>query len=199
MPDEHGLIGVWDMTILIAGILLWFATHLFKRAAPNLRDRLIDRFGLGSIKLSVTALSFISLTLIVVGFKTTPFIAIYDPPSWGKYVNNPMMFGAVLLFGLGSSRGRMRTWFRHPMLTGVIVWALAHLLVNGDNASLVLFPAMLVWALAEIVAINAASAPWVRPDAGPAIYDLRLIGISVAVFAVITFIHGLVGPSPFPG
>ncbi len=187
------------MTILIAGILLWFATHLFKRMAPNLRDALIERLGLGSIKLSVTALSLISLILIVVGFKTTPFIAIYDPPTWGKYINNPMMFASVMLFGMGSSRGRLRTWLRHPMLTGVIVWALAHLLVNGDNASLVLFPAMLVWAVVEIVAINAASDPWVRPEPGPAIYDLRLVGISAVVFAVITFIHGLVGPSPFPG
>lgn len=187
------------MTILIAGILLWYATHLFKRIAPNRRDALIERFGLGAIKLGVTALSFISLAIIVVGFKTTPFIAIYDPPSWGKYVNNPMMFGAVVLFGLGSSRGRLRTWLRHPMLTGVIVWALAHLLVNGDNASLVLFSAMLVWAVAEIIAINATSESWVRPASGPAIYDLRLIGISAVIFAVITFIHGLIGPSPFPG
>ncbi len=187
------------MTILIVGILLWFATHLFKRVAPNWRDALIDRFGLGAIKLGVTAFSFISLAIIVIGFKTAPFVAIYDPPTWGKYLNNPMMFGAVVLFGMGSSRGRMGTWLRHPMLTGVIVWAVAHMLVNGDNASLVLFPAMVVWATAEIIAINAASGPWTRPDAGPASYDLRLIGISVVIFAAITFIHGLIGPSPFPG
>lgn len=187
------------MVILLAGILLWVSTHLFKRVAPGLRDALIDRFGLGTMKLSVTALSFISLALIVVGFKTTPFVAIYDPPAWGKFLNTPMMFGAVVLFGVASSRGRLRTWLRHPMLTGVIVWASAHLLVNGDTASLVLFGAMLVWAVAEIVAINARSGPWERPVAGPAIYDLRLVGISVAVFAVIGYIHGLIGPSPFPG
>lgn len=199
MPDDLWVTKGWDMPILIIGILLWFATHLFKRIAPNWRDALIDRFGLGAIKLSVTALSVISLAIIVVGFRTTPFVAIYDPPTWGKYVNNPMMFGAVVLFGMGSSRGRMRAWLRHPMLTGVIVWALAHLLVNGDTASLVLFCAMLVWAVAEIIAINAKSETWVRPTAGPAIYDLRLIGISAVIFGVITLIHGLVGPSPFPG
>ena len=187
------------MTILLLGILLWFSTHLFKRVAPGWRDALIDRFGLGTIKLIVTALSFISLALIIVGFKTTALVAIYDPPAWGNYVNFPMMFGAVVLFGMGSSRGRLHTWLRHPMLTGVVVWALANLLVNGDNASLVLFPAMLVWALAEIFAINRRSAAWDRPEPGPAIHDLRLIVISLVVFAVIAVIHGLVGPSPFAG
>ena len=89
------------MIILLTGILLWFSTHLFRRVAPGLRDALIDRFGLGTIKLIVTALSFISLTLIVVGFKTTPFVAVYDPPAWGRDVNYLMMFGAVVLFGMG--------------------------------------------------------------------------------------------------
>ena len=89
------------MIILLTGILLWFSTHLFKRVAPGRRDALIDRFGLGTIKLIVTALSFISLTLIVVGFKTTPFVAVYDPPAWGRDVNYLMMFGAVVLFGMG--------------------------------------------------------------------------------------------------
>ena len=50
-----------------------------------------------------------------------------------------VMLVAVILLGMGSSKGKMRTWLRHPMLTGVLVWSVAHLLVNGDRPSLVLF------------------------------------------------------------
>ena len=187
------------MTILIAGIILWATVHLLRRLAPGVRDKLIERIGLGPVKGIISLLSFAALALIVVGFKTTPSVAIYDPPTWGIYVNNLLMLIAVVLFGMGNSRGRLRPLLRHPMLTGVMVWAIAHLLVNGDNASLVLFPAMLVWAAIEMLAINATAEPWLRPEPGPAIYDLQLIGISLAIFAVIGIIHGYIGPSPFAG
>ena len=62
---------------------------------------------------------------------------VYDPPAWGIHVNNLADVRAPsLLMGAGRSKGRARAWLRHPMLTGVVVWALAHLLVNGDVASL---------------------------------------------------------------
>lgn len=187
------------MTLLIAGIVLWALVHLFHRLAPGLRDRLIARFGAMAVKIGVAILSFAALGLIVIGFKTTPFVPVYEPPFWGVYVNNLLMFGAVMLFGIGSVQGRLRSLLRHPMLTGVIVWALAHLLVNGDQASLVLFVAMLAWAGAEITLINARSGPWQRPEPGPASGDIRLALFSIAAFTVIAYLHGLIGPSPFPG
>jgi uncharacterized membrane protein len=187
------------MILLVTGIILWAAVHLFKRFAPTARDRLIEKFGLGPVKLTITVLSFAALALIIFGFRAAPFVTVFDPPIWGIHVNNGLMIIAVVLFGLGNSRGRLRPMLRHPMLTGVIVWGTAHLLVNGDMASVVLFGSMLVWAIVEIIAINAAEGAWTRPEPGPAIYDLRLLAISAVVFAVITFIHGLIGPSPFPG
>jgi hypothetical protein len=100
---------------------------------------------------------------------------------------------------MGSSRGRLRSLLRHPMLTGVIVWAVAHLLVNGDVASLVLFGAMAVWAVTEMAVINATSDGWNRPEPGPASGDIKLAVISVVVFSVIAVIHYLLGHSPFLG
>ena len=88
--------------------------------------------------------------LIVIGYRAAPFVAVYTPPAWTIHVNNLAMLGAVLLFGAGHPRGRVRTWLRHPMLTGVIIWALAHLLVNGDLASIVLFGGLGLWAAVSI-------------------------------------------------
>ena len=51
---------------------------------------------------------------------------------------------------------------RHPQLTAVKIWAVAHLLVNGDLASLVLFGGLLAWAVVEVIVIN-RSEVWVRP------------------------------------
>ena len=68
------------------------------------------------------------------------------------------MLVAVGLFGVGHSKSRVRGWLRNPMLTGVVVWAVAHLLVNGDVASLVLFGWMGLWALADILTIDARDA-----------------------------------------
>ena len=61
------------------------------------------------------------------------------------------------------------------MLTGVLVWAFAHLLVNGDLASLILFGWMAVWALASMALINAREPAWVAPAPGAWSGDLRLL------------------------
>lgn len=181
------------MTLLIAGLALWCVAHFFKRLAPNARANLGDK-GKGPIALAILA----SVVLMVLGYRGADLTHVYDAPSWGIHLNNTLMLVAVLLMGMGQSKGRMRSWLRHPMLTGVVVWAIAHLLVNGDMPSLVLFGGLALWAIAEMMLINRAEGPWTRPEPGPAKGDLRLIIISLIVFVAIAFIHNLVGPWPFP-
>ena len=43
--------------------------------------------------------------------------------------------------------GNIKRMLKHPMLVGVKLWALAHLLANGDLASIILFGAILAWAV----------------------------------------------------
>jgi hypothetical protein len=136
---------------------------------------------------------------MVWGYRRAALEPIYTPPAWGWHLNNLLMLGAVALLGMGQSKGRARSWLRHPMLTGVAVWALAHLLVNGDLASVVLFGGLGLWAVAEMGLINAAAPAWVRPEPGPWTGDLRLALIAVAAYALIGLIHGWLGPWPFPG
>jgi uncharacterized membrane protein len=114
------------------------------------------------------------------------------------HLNNLLMLAAVALMGMGRSRGRARAWLRHPMLTGVTVWAVAHLLVNGDRASLVLFGGLGLWAVAAMALINAREPHWTRPEPGPASGDLRLAVITVVAFAAIAGIHTWLGYWPFP-
>lgn len=186
------------MTLLILGILIWVAVHLLKRVAPDARARMDVAMGAGPARGVTAALLIIGTVLMIVGFRRAPYVAVYDPPSWGIHLNNLLMVVAVFLLGAGHSKGVARTWMRHPMLVAVTLWALAHLLVNGVLASILLFAGMGVWALAEMALINAAEPVWVRPAPGTTAGTVRWVIISIVVFAVIVGIHSWLGYWPFP-
>ncbi|MEM8789832.1 MAG: NnrU family protein [Pseudomonadota bacterium] len=186
------------MTLLILGIALWWGAHLFKRLAPEARAAMTARLGDGS-KGVFALLILAAVVLMVLGYRAAAFTPVWYPPPAMVHANNLLMLAAVALFGMGSSKGRARAWLRHPMLTGFAVWCIAHLLVNGDLASLILWGALLVWVPVEIAVINRAEGAWIRPEPGPAAGDLRWLGISAGVFAVIGTAHWLLGVWPFPG
>jgi hypothetical protein len=76
---------------------------------------------------------------------------------------------------------------------------LAHLLVNGDLASVLLFGGFAVWAVVAMRGINARDGAWVRPEPAPVKKDMILVGITLVVFTVIAGIHNWLGVWPFPG
>ncbi|WP_422071856.1 NnrU family protein [Tranquillimonas rosea] len=186
------------MTILVLGLVLWLAAHLLKRLAPEARGAMERRMGPAS-KGVIAAVLLVALVLIVLGYRSAEFWPVWSPPLWTRHINNLAMLFAVALFGLGHSKSRLRRRFRHPMLWSVVVWAAAHLLVNGDVASILLFGTMLLWALAERSLINRAEdAP--APYAGGSLAgDIRLAIITLVIYGVIAYAHVLLGVWPFPG
>ncbi len=181
------------MTLLIIGLALWYAAHFFKRVAPSLRGSMGDP-GKGVVAVVVLA----GLVLMVIGYRGSEFIPVYDPPFWGIHLNNALMFFVIFLFGLGSSKSPLRSKMRHPMLTGVLLWALVHLLVNGDLHSVVLFGGLAVWAVLEMVVINAKEPEYERYEGGSTAGTVRLVVISVVLYAIIAAIHAWLGYWPFP-
>ncbi|MEL6582451.1 MAG: NnrU family protein [Pseudomonadota bacterium] len=181
------------MVLLSTGVGLWWAGHFFKRTLPNLRN------GLGNAGKGVSALIIAAgLGLMIWGYRSAEFVPVWWPPTWAVHLNNLMMFAAIALFGMGSSKGTARSWLRHPMLTGALVFGLAHLLVNGDLASIILFGGIAGWVILQMIVINLAEPEWVRPKPGPVSGDIRLLIISAVLFAVITALHSWLGPWPFP-
>ncbi len=185
------------MTLLVLGLVLWTAAHFFKRLAPGARAGLTQSLGAGPSKGVVAAVILVGLILTIVGYRRADFTPLYDPPSWGVHLNNLLMLIAVGLFATSHSKSRVRGWLRNPMLTSVVVWAVAHLLVNGDVASLVLFGWLGLWALANILTIDAQDPVKPAPVASVA-GDVRLVVITLVVFAVIVAIHTWLGYPPFP-
>jgi uncharacterized membrane protein len=184
------------MTLLLAGLVLWTLAHLFKPALPDARAALAARLGPAPSKGVVALFIGLGLVLIVVGFREAPVESVWFPPAWTVHLNNLLMLIAVALLGLGHSKSRARGWVRDPMLTGVLLWAIAHLLVNGDVASIVLFAWMGAWALVEMGFARRKPAP--VPPAGSLAGDIRFALITLVVFAVIAAIHTWLGYPPFP-
>lgn len=187
------------MTLLILGLVLWTVAHVFKAVAPARRAALTASLGEGPSKGLFAALIALSLVLMILGYRAAPIDPVWTPPAWGQHLNNLLMLFSVALFGAGSSKGKARSLLRHPQLTAVVVWAAAHLLVNGDAASLVLFGGIAIWALANMALINARDGAWVRPEPGPLKGDLRLAIIALVLYGIIAAIHTWLGYPVFPG
>ena len=84
---------------------------------------------------------------------------------------------------------RLRRVVRHPQLSGVALWGIAHLLLNGDSRALLLFGGMTVWAVVEILAINHRDGNWVKPEAPGAATELVNLLIAAGVVALLVYLH----------
>ena len=182
------------MTLLILGLVLWYVSHLEKRLAPGIRASL----GEGTAKIVVAVLSLLSVVLMIVGYRAADFVPVYTPLPGMGHLNNTLMLIAVFLYGVGHSKGIVKSKIRHPMLTGTLIWAIAHLLVNGDMASIVLFGGIGIWSVLSMLLIN-AQGPWNRPATGTLRSDLIGAAIALVVYAVIAGIHIWLGHNPFLG
>ncbi len=185
------------MTLLIAGLVLWWAAHLFKRLAPGLRAQM-GTAGKVIIALAVVA----SVVLMVIGYRDadTTFFWGRSPALVG--INNLAIVVAFYIYAAGAAPpGRPRIWIgtktRHPQLIGFSVWAAAHLLVNGDTASFVLFGGLLVWAFVEMVLINAQDGPFVPPRRGSARKEVVIAVVALVVMGVVMAIHNWLGVQPW--
>ena len=182
------------MTLLILGLALWWAAHLFKRLAPGAREGMGDK-GRAVVALAVLA----AVVLMVLGYRGAEFVPVYTPLPGMGHANNTLMLVSVFLFGVGGTKGTLYTRMRHPMLTGQILWSVAHLLVNGDLASIVLFGGIGLWAVLQMVLINAAG-PWARPRKGRGLKgDAMNLAGTLVLFGLIAWIHALLGHPVFLG
>lgn len=180
--------------ILVLGVALWSAAHLFKRLAPRTRR------GMGnSGRAAVGAAAILSVLLMIWGYRAAPMGAVWWGPSpMLKGINNLLVLLGVYLFAASGMKTGITRRIRHPQLVGFALWAVAHLMVNGDLPSLVLFGGLLAWAIAEIIVINRAEPGW-QPPAHPV--PIRKEGMAVLgtliVFGLVGMIHAWLGYNPF--
>jgi hypothetical protein len=143
--------------LLLVGLVVWIGAHLFKRVMPDRRAAMGD-----PAKGAVAIALLVSLVAIVIGYRNSElgFVQVWFPPSFMVHIANVLMLLAVYVFFAGGAGVWLGRRIRHAQLSGVKAWALAHLLVNGDLASIVLFGGMLAWAVMEVIFINKAEPNW---------------------------------------
>lgn len=185
---------------LIAGLLLWSAAHLARRMAPEFRARFGDPTDPKDKSKALFAVAIVaSLILMIYGYRWAPFVPVWSPPPWTVHLTNLLMILAFYIYGAGAMRVRLAQKIRHPQLIGFKTWAVAHLLVNGDLASILLFGGLLAWAVLEVIRINNAEGPdWTRPDWGGRTRELAHGAVALSLYAVVAFIHTWLGVYPFP-
>jgi uncharacterized membrane protein len=189
------------MSILILGLILFLGAHSVRVFAEGWRSAQIARGGEARWKGVIGVASLVGFGLIVWGFglaRNQP-VMLWSPPVWTRHVAGLLMLLAfVLLVAAYVPGNALKARLGHPMVLAVKVWALAHLLANGNLGDVVLFGSFLVWAVLNFRAARR------RPAEGPAVpvsgaRTGLVVVIGVVAWAVFAFwAHGwLFGVKPF--
>ena len=173
------------MNVLIIGLILFLGVHSVRIAAPAWRDRRIAAMGEGPWKGLYSLVSIVGFVLLVWGYGLArPEASIlYEPPVWMKHFTALLMiFAFISLAVYAVPAGRLKPMLKHPMLVAIKIWALAHLLANGDLASILLFGTFLVWAVFDRISVKRRAAP--IPATGPVLNDVIAIVAGLVVYAL---------------
>jgi uncharacterized membrane protein len=191
------------MIVLLLGLVIFLGIHSTRIVAEPFRARMLQRLGEGRWKGMYSLASALGLGLIVLGYglaRTQP-VVLWMPPTWTRHLAALLMLGSfVLLAAAYVPRNAIKARLHHPMMLGIKLWALGHLLANGTLADLVLFGAFLVWAVLGFRAARQRDrAGAVAYTAGTAGGTLTAVGIGLVAWAVFAFwLHGwLIGVQPF--
>ncbi|TWB17925.1 putative membrane protein [Rhizobium sp. ERR 1071] len=190
------------MALLVLGIVLFLGLHLVRVVAPGLRSSMIARLGEGGWKGAYSIASIVALVILIYGFgQARDMTPIWTPPFWMSHITILLMlFALICLVASLLPAGHIAVRTKHPMVLSVKIWALAHLLSNGDGAAILLFAAFLAWGVILRISLKRrerAGEITLRPFVS-AKYDLYAIVIGVIVWALIIWkLHAwIIGVSP---
>ena len=174
------------MAALVLGLILLLGSHSLRVVSPAARGALVTAIGEGPYRAAFSLVTILGLVLIVWGFglawQEPEFL--YTPPGWGRHVAMALMIPALILaFASAFPPGRIARSFGHPLLTATMLWGVSHLLANGDLAGVVLFSAILVWAVLDRVLQPALPA---KPAAEVSLrWDFAAIAAGIALYVIL--------------
>ncbi len=178
------------MLVMVIGLVVFFAIHLVPSNA-DLRDGLVARFGGTGYKAVFGIVSLIGLVLIIVGFAKLQLHPgknpqLWVPPLWSRHIALALMLPAMIALVAAYVPSRIHTALKHPMLVAIKLWALAHLLANGDLAALVLFGSFLAYAVYDRISVKRRGALGpLGATTGPWFNDVIVVVLGTALYAVI--------------
>ncbi|MDB5641032.1 MAG: NnrUfamily protein [Hyphomicrobiales bacterium] len=173
--------------LLIIGLILFLGVHIvptFPMARANLRMRL----GENGYKGLFGVVSLLGFVLIVIGFgaaRMAPWnTVLWSPPVWTKHIAFALMLPAFILLVATYIPSRIRDRAKHPMLAAVKIWALAHLIANGDLAGVILFASFLAYGVYDRISVKRRGALGpLGAKRGGVVNDILVVVIGVLLYA----------------
>lgn len=188
------------MIKLIIGLIIFFGIHSSSIVALSFRNNMAEKNEL-MWKGSYSLISIIGLVLIIYGYADYRLTAdiIYVSPLWLRHVSALLLMPFFILMLAPYFPSAINNKLKHPQLVAVKLWALAHLLVNGSVADIILFGSFLVWAVVDRVSVKRRPIREVPhiPESRLNIIICVLGGLLLYVIFAI-WLHGsLIGVRPF--
>jgi uncharacterized membrane protein len=178
------------LLVMIAGLVLFVGVHTLT-TQRDLRGRLIATWGEGGYKIGYAVASLAGLALIVWGFAhchANGRIDLWYPPKALRHIAVALMLPAVILVVASYLRGHIYTAVKHPMLSGVKLWAAAHLIANGDLGGIILFGSFLGWAVFDRISLKHRSDPGSPPiPVGGWGNDLIAVAVGIVAYLALAF------------
>ena len=190
------------MLVLILGLLIFLGLHSVRIVADGWRSQTITRIGAQPWKGLYSLASIVGFGLIVWGFglaRQQP-VQWWSPPLAMRHLAALLTLIAFVLLAAAYVPGNgIKARLHHPMVLAVKVWALAHLLANGNAAHVVLFGAFLVWAVFNFSAARrrdrVAGTVYAPGNRGATLLTVITGGLAWSAFAF--WLHGwLIGVRP---
>ncbi len=189
------------MTLLIVAIAVFLGIHLVP-TVTGLRGRLIGRLGQTGYRVLFALLSTASLVLLIFAFAKAPVVTVWSPPAWTRWVAVVLMLPAFIFLVAAYVPGKIKAKLKHPFLVAIKTWALAHLIANGDLASIILFGSFLAYAVFDRIALKRRPATGLVTvaETGPARNDvISVVGGLLLYVVFLVWLHPLlIGTSPLP-
>ena len=188
------------LLVLVLGLILFLGPHVFVTMRPH-RDAAVKRFGEWPYKGLFAAVSIIGLYVTGKGFgiyEAGGPIVVWTPPSWTKHITEALMLPACIFVAAAYIPGEIKRVLKHPMLVGVKTWAVAHLLTNGDLGAIILFGAVLAWAVYDRITLKRRSDPGAPPiPLGGVRNDIAAVIVGLILYVALFFpFHSLVVGRP---
>jgi len=175
--------------LLVIGLVVFIGIHVVP-TKPELRQAFAGRYGEAAYRGGFSVVAAIGLALIVYGYHKVQLHpgknpVLWYPPHWGRHVAMALMLPVFPLIVATFLPGRIAGVIRHPMITAIKFWALAHLFVRGDAASLLLFVGLLAWAVYGRITLKQREAEGlVTVRGGPVVNDVIAIVAGLALYAI---------------
>jgi uncharacterized membrane protein len=193
--------GSTAMQKLVLGLVIFLGVHSIRILAPDLRDRMVASMGASPWKIVYSLASLVGFALIVGGYAQARLepVLLYNPPLWLRHVAALIMLPVFPLLVAAYLPGRIKTAVKHPMLVATKAWAVAHLLVNGMLADVLLFGGFLAWAVLDRISVGKRPQSAVAKPTATWRNDIIavVVGLVLYVFFVKWAHMHLIGVAPF--